>query len=346
MWVKSTKKRYEKKPACFSLISVLLDIFVSRAVSYCFDYCPENASVMLFVQPPEQQQQYLSGHGIHWENAFPCAKGNKQKHVTRLTEMETSCRRQPRRWGEPAHKPRVTRAEHGQDDSCTVRMSCKLLFSCCLWVSWECPGQESWGCEALRLLSSWSMQWEQCARGGNAVPGGMFITGMSPTMYSPWALQTHLLMLHLVNLCGKMWLPQSIKEKEKSDISWLWNRWGGNQMWFCAIMRADTLTWECLSEGCCLLFLVMCNLWIIFCLWIQWYNVWNVSLVQSASLDASEDFLLAETAFPCFVCSVYACAFAVKGYFRLNKISSLEDGICGCHLWRLVWLFIRAHNSL
>lgn len=82
MWVKSMKKRCEKKLACFSLISVLLDIF---------DYCPENASVMLFVQPAEQQ--YLSGDGIHWENAFLCAKGNKQKHVTRLTGMETSCRR-------------------------------------------------------------------------------------------------------------------------------------------------------------------------------------------------------------------------------------------------------------
>lgn len=64
---------------------------LSQAISYCFDYCPENASVMLFVQPAEQQ--YLSGDGIHWENAFLCAKGNKQKHVTRLTGMETSCRR-------------------------------------------------------------------------------------------------------------------------------------------------------------------------------------------------------------------------------------------------------------
>lgn len=156
--------------------------------------------------------------------------------------------------------------------------------------------------------------------------------GYVPDSGFPKGFANPLVMLHLVNLCGKMWPPQSInREKGESDISWLWNRWGRNQMWFCAIMRADTLTWECLSEGCCLLFLVVCNLWIIFCLWMQWYNVWNVFLVQSASLDASKDFLLAETAFPCFVCSVYACAFAVKGYFRLNTTSSLEDGICDCH---------------
>lgn len=91
-WVKSTEKMCEKKLACFSLIFLLLDIFASRAVSHCFDSCPENASIMymLSVQPSRQQQQYLSDGGIRREIGFARAEGNKLKNVTRLTEMETS----------------------------------------------------------------------------------------------------------------------------------------------------------------------------------------------------------------------------------------------------------------
>lgn len=82
----------EKKLASFSLIFLLLDIFPSRAVSHCFDSCPENASItyVLSVQPSKQQQQYLSDGGILREIGFARAKGNKLKNVTRLTEMETS----------------------------------------------------------------------------------------------------------------------------------------------------------------------------------------------------------------------------------------------------------------
>lgn len=208
------------------------------------------------------------------------------------------------------------------------------------------PGElRMWGSQVVvSLVSAVRAVWKRrqcCAWNG-------VYQGYVPNNGFPKCFSNPLVMLHLVNVCGKMCLPQSFNREKRgeSGISFLWNWWGGNQMWFCAILRADALTWECLSEGCYLLFLVMCNIWIIFRLWTQWYHVWNVSLVQSAFPDASEDFLLAETAFPCFVCSVYACAFAVQGYFRQNKASSLEDGICGCHLWRLIWLFTRAHNVL
>lgn len=156
MWVKSMKKRCEKKLACLDLCApghLCLKLFLIALITV--QKMP--LSCCLCSQLSNSTCQVMGSTG----KMLSCVqKGTNRNMWQGLLEWKQAAEDNP---GDEANRPTNLELQErnlGRMTACTVRTSCKLLSLCCLWVAWEGPGQGSWGCEALRLLSPWSVKWE------------------------------------------------------------------------------------------------------------------------------------------------------------------------------------------